>query len=163
MADTISVARRAWNMSRIRGRDTAPEVAVRSILHRAGFRFRLHARGLPGRPDIVLSRYRTTVFVHGCFWHRHEGCRNATTPSSNRGFWQAKLAENVRRDRRNMEDLRKAGWRVSVVWECDVPHGTSLRRALRTLERRRMKNRCENITSSLDFFTDSARRRGARQ
>lgn len=137
MADTISVARRSWNMSRIRGRDTGPEVRVRSILHRAGFRFRIHVRDLPGRPDIVLPRYRTVVFVHGCFWHRHRDCRQASTPSSNREFWLAKFADNQRRDRRNVRQLRRASWRVSIVWECDVPSGVSLRRTLGDLVRRR--------------------------
>ena len=124
-------------MSRIRGRDTAPERAVRSALHRAGFRFRLNVEGLPGRPDVVLPRYRTVVFVHGCFWHRHAGCRNATRPSSNRDFWLAKFADNVRRDRRNVTALRKDGWKVLVVWECEAPAGRSMHRALQTLERTR--------------------------
>ncbi len=105
-------------MSAITAKDTKPERLVRSHLHRAGLRFRLHARGLPGRPDIVLPRWNTVVFVHGCFWHRHGGCRRATTPSSNRRFWNRKFRENVTRDRRNLTALRLAGWRVYVIWEC---------------------------------------------
>jgi DNA mismatch endonuclease (patch repair protein) len=120
MADTISAERRSWNMSRIKGRDTGPELRLRSLLHRAGFRFRLHAKDLAGKPDIVLPRYRTVVFVHGCFWHRHEGCRNATKPSTRAEFWQEKLDGNVERDKRNRAALQKAGWTVITVWECDL-------------------------------------------
>lgn len=120
MADTISAERRSWNMSRIGGRNTKPELLLRSKLHREGFRFRLHARELPGRPDIVLPRYRTAIFVHGCFWHRHSGCRNATMPSTRREFWADKFEGNVERDNRNQEALRQAGWTVEVVWECEL-------------------------------------------
>ena len=107
-------------MSRIRGKDTKPEIAVRSILHRMGYRFRLHRRDLPGKPDIVLPKHRTVVLVHGCFWHRHRGCKYAYTPKSRVQFWQKKFDENVERDRRNRKDLRKEGWKVIVVWECEV-------------------------------------------
>lgn len=120
MTDRLTPDRRSWNMSRIRGRDTAPENLVRSTLHRAGYRFRLHRRDLPGRPDIVLSKYRTVVFVHGCFWHRHAGCRFAYTPKSRVDFWTAKFHANVERDRRNAFALRRLGWRVVTVWECDA-------------------------------------------
>lgn len=107
-------------MSRIRGQDTGPELRLRSLLHRAGFRFRLHAKQLPGRPDVVLPKYRTAIFVHGCFWHRHSGCRNATTPSTRREFWQEKLEGNVSRDARNCAALEAAGWIVRTVWECEL-------------------------------------------
>ncbi|HEX7854736.1 MAG TPA: DNA mismatch endonuclease Vsr [Sphingobium sp.] len=120
MVDTISEERRSWNMSRIRGKDTKPEMILRSLLHKAGFRFRLHNKGLPGKPDIVLPRYRTVIFVHGCFWHRHEGCRNTTTPSTRMEFWQNKFESNVDRDRRNVASLEQLGWRVETVWECDL-------------------------------------------
>lgn len=120
MADTISTERRSWNMSRIKGRDTGPELRLRSLLHRAGFRFRLHAQDLPGKPDIVLPKYHTVIFVHGCFWHRHKGCRNATTPSTRAEFWQAKFNGNVDRDNRNRAALEVAGWTVMTVWECDL-------------------------------------------
>jgi len=120
MVDTITSERRSWNMSRIRGRDTGPELRLRSLLHRAGFRFRLHAKKLPGRPDIVLPKYRMAIFVHGCFWHRHSGCRNATTPSTRAEFWQEKFDTNVRRDARNRADLEAAGWTVMTVWECEL-------------------------------------------
>ena len=107
-------------MSRIRGKDTTPEMVVRSMLHRMGYRFRLHARDLPGRPDIVLPKYRTVVFIHGCFWHRHKGCRNSTTPTNNRRFWVEKLEGNAARDKVRAQALRKLGWRVMVVWECET-------------------------------------------
>jgi DNA mismatch endonuclease (patch repair protein) len=120
MVDTISPKRRSWNMSRIRGKNTKPELVLRSLLHRAGFRFRLHSKDLPGRPDIVLPRYRTAIFVHGCFWHRHDGCRNATMPSTRQEFWSEKLGKNVERDTRNRAALDALGWKVCVVWECEL-------------------------------------------
>ncbi len=107
-------------MSGIRGRDTRPERAVRSFLHRAGLRFRLSRRGLPGRPDIVLPKYRSVVFVHGCFWHRHSGCRYTTNPATNPDFWQRKFQENVERDRRVEQKLSDLGWTVFVVWACEL-------------------------------------------
>lgn len=106
-------------MSGIRGKDTKPERAVRSFLHRAGLRFRLHAK-LPGKPDLTLPRHQSVVFVHGCFWHRHSGCRYTTTPSSNTSFWHEKFAANVRRDLVVKRQLRRLGWRVHVVWACQV-------------------------------------------
>jgi len=120
MADTISAERRSWNMSRITGRNTKPEILLRSLLHRAGFRFRLHAKDLPGKPDIVLAKYRIAIFVHGCFWHRHPGCRNATTPSTRPEFWAEKFDRNVERDARTVAALEEAGWTVLTVWECDL-------------------------------------------
>lgn len=100
--------------------DTGPEVAVRSLLHRSGFRFRKNVRSLPGTPDIVLPRYRTVVFVNGCFWHQHPGCRRATRPASRQEYWDAKLERNIERDREKSERLIAAGWRVLVVWECET-------------------------------------------
>ena len=115
-------------MSRIRSGDTTPEIAVRSILHRLGYRFRLHDRSLPGRPDIVLKRHRVVVFVHGCFWHRHRGCRYAYTPKSNISFWMTKFADNVARDKVAIRQLRRDGWRVLVVWECRLRQPSRLQR-----------------------------------
>jgi DNA mismatch endonuclease (patch repair protein) len=111
-------------MAAIRGRHTAPELAVRGALHAAGFRFRMHRRDLPGSPDVVLPKYRTVIFVHGCFWHRHPRCRFTTDPASNRSFWRRKFVENITRDRRQKRELRTAGWRVLTVWECQArkPH-----------------------------------------
>jgi DNA mismatch endonuclease, patch repair protein len=137
MADRISEDRRSWNMSRIRSRDTKPELILRSALHRAGFRFRLRS-DLPGKPDLVLPRYRTAVFVHGCFWHRHKRCQFAYMPKSRVTFWQDKFDANVSRDQRAQDTLRRLGWTVIIVWECelrrDVP-GT-LDRVRSTLESR---------------------------
>jgi DNA mismatch endonuclease (patch repair protein) len=107
-------------MSRISGRDTKPEMTLRSLLHRAGLRFRLHTRGLPGRPDIVLPKYKTVVLVHGCFWHRHKGCSIAYSPKSNKHFWNTKFSKNVERDAKVRRQLVKLGWRVVVVWECQL-------------------------------------------
>jgi DNA mismatch endonuclease (patch repair protein) len=120
MVDSLTAERRSWNMSRIRGRNTGPELRLRSLLHRAGFRFRLHAKHLPGRPDVVLPKYRTAIFVHGCFWHRHSGCRNATMPSTRREFWQKKFEGNVGRDTHNQAMLEAAGWSVLIIWECEL-------------------------------------------
>ena len=118
MADIVDAATRSRMMSGIRGRNTSPELTVRKHLHRLGFRYRLHVRGLPGVPDIVLPRHHATIFVHGCFWHRHRDCKFATMPSSRRSFWKNKLEGNAKRDRRNVASLRRNGWRVYVVWEC---------------------------------------------
>ena len=106
-------------MSGIRGKNTKPEITVRKFLHRKGLRFRLHAK-LPGKPDLTFPKYKTAVFVHGCFWHRHEGCRFSTTPKNNADFWQKKFAANVERDARATAQLDELGWRVLVVWECQL-------------------------------------------
>lgn len=118
--DTLTKEQRSWVMSRIRGRDTAIEVRLRSALHRMGFRFRKNVRGLPGTPDIVLPKYKTVVFVHGCFWHRHANCKRATMPKSRVAFWRKKFERNIVNDRQHLRDLRKAGWRVVTVWECRI-------------------------------------------
>lgn len=120
MPDVVTAETRSRMMSGIRGRDTKPELAVRRYLHARGLRYRLHVRELPGRPDIVLPRHRTAVFVHGCFWHRHEGCRFAYTPKSRQEFWLPKLEGNAARDARDQQRLLDLGWHVEVVWECDV-------------------------------------------
>ena len=120
MTDIVGSRRRSEMMAGIRGRDTAPERAVRRVAHRMGLRFRLHRKDLPGRPDLVFPRHRLAVFVHGCFWHRHEGCRYAYTPKSRVAFWTRKFAGNVARDRRNEDALRDLGWRVLIVWECEA-------------------------------------------
>ncbi len=107
-------------MSRIRGTETSPERKVRSMLHRAGYRFRKNVSTLPGKPDIVLPKYRTVIFVHGCFWHRHKGCKQATTPGTNTEFWQKKFERNVANDRKHARQLRRLGWHVITVWECQL-------------------------------------------
>jgi DNA mismatch endonuclease (patch repair protein) len=118
MTDRLTSAQRSHNMARIRGTHTAPERMVRSALHRAGFRFRLYRRDLPGHPDVVLPKYSAVVFVHGCFWHRHPGCIYATSPKTRASFWSVKLSGNRKRDIRQTRSLLGAGWRVLVVWEC---------------------------------------------
>ena len=117
-------------MSRIRGRDTGPERIVRSMLHCMGYRFRLNRADLPGKPDIVLPKYGTVVFVHGCFWHRHRGCRYAYTPKSRVTFWQRKFRRNIERDREVRRKLRALGWWVLVVWECELSKPERLARYL---------------------------------
>lgn len=120
MADVHSKEVRSYNMSRIRGKDTKPEVLVRKYLFSRGLRFRKNDKRYPGHPDIVLPKYRTVVFVHGCFWHLHEGCRYAVMPSSNVEFWEKKLYGNRDRDFRNQKELSEMGWNVIVIWECQL-------------------------------------------
>ncbi len=117
-------------MARVRGKDTAPEMRVRRIAHRMGLRFRLHRKDLPGRPDLVFPKHRLAVFVHGCFWHRHPGCRRASTPSTRAEFWQAKFDGNVARDARQQEALEAMGWKVLVLWECGLKDDEAVASAL---------------------------------
>lgn len=118
MTDIVDSQTRSRMMSGIRGKNTKPELALRRSLHALGFRYRLHARGIPGKPDIVMPKYRAVIFVHGCFWHRHAGCRYATVPATRPEFWVDKFDANVVRDAAVQSALREAGWRVGVVWEC---------------------------------------------
>lgn len=118
-------------MARVKGRDTAPERRVRSLLHRMGYRFRLHVAALPGKPDIVLAKHRTVVFVHGCFWHGHTGCARSRRPSSNRAFWNRKIDANIRRDARQRRELAAEGWRVMVIWECALRKPETTARRIR--------------------------------
>jgi DNA mismatch endonuclease (patch repair protein) len=114
-------------MSRIRSTNTTPELLVRSLLHRMGYRFRLHVQNLPGRPDIVLPKYRTVIFVHGCFWHQHPGCSNAREPKTNVEYWLPKLATNVNKFNQHVGVLNKMGWNVAVIWECEAHKIESLK------------------------------------
>ena len=121
MADVFSSAKRSWIMARVKSRNTQPEIAVRSCLHRLGFRFRLKNRDLPGSPDIVLPRFHAVIFVHGCFWHGHGRCtKGKTMPVTNIDFWREKIARNRTRDRQALRDLKKLGWRVFTLWECEI-------------------------------------------
>jgi DNA mismatch endonuclease (patch repair protein) len=129
--DRLSKERRSWNMGRIRSANTTPEIRVRSILHRLGYRFRLHSKELPGRPDIVLPKWHHVIFVHGCFWHRHEDCKFCYTPKSRTDFWTAKFEGTIRRDRAAETALRSMGWHVSIVWECEIGDEVKLASKLR--------------------------------
>ncbi len=120
MSDSLSKEKRSWNMSRIKNKDTSIEVTVRKYLFKQGFRFRKNVASLPGKPDIVLAKYKMVIFIHGCFWHRHEGCKDATTPKSNVEFWEKKFAANVENDTKHREILQNAGWRVITLWQCDI-------------------------------------------
>lgn len=133
MTDIVDPATRSRMMAGIRNRDTAPERVIRQELYRLGIRYRLHNGKLPGRPDIVISRLRTVIFVHGCFWHRHPGCRLAYTPKSNVEFWQRKLEGNAIRDIENQARLIEMGWRVIVIWECEIRDRTAWRERLAKL------------------------------
>lgn len=127
MADFLTSAERSERMSRIRGKDTRPELALRKVLHSLGLRYRLHGVSLIGKPDLVFPRYRTVIFVHGCFWHRHAGCSIATTPKTNTSFWIEKFNKNVNRDTRVISELENLGWKVIIVWECELnSYGKSL-------------------------------------
>jgi DNA mismatch endonuclease (patch repair protein) len=120
VTDIFSKEKRSQIMASVHGRDMTPEKIVRSTAHRLGFRFRLHVRNLPGSPDIVFPRYRKIILINGCFWHNHGGCRKSRLPASNVAFWRKKLSDNARRDRRNLRSLRRLGWRVLVLWECEL-------------------------------------------
>jgi len=131
MADIVNTSTRSRIMSSIRSADTQPEMALRRLLHAAGLRYGLHRKNLPGKPDIVLTRWKAVVLVHGCFWHRHSGCHWCTTPATNSEFWNAKFAKNVQRDQQCVHELLGLGWRVATVWECalrgeDAPRSADL-------------------------------------
>jgi DNA mismatch endonuclease, patch repair protein len=120
MVDTLTPEERSERMSRVRAQDTKPEMKLRRLIHGMGFRYRLHRRDLPGKPDLVFPGRRSIIFMHGCFWHRHEGCGLARLPKSKRAFWSAKLEANKERDQKNISTLEAAGWRVLVIWECQL-------------------------------------------
>lgn len=120
MSDRLTPEKRSWNMSHIRGKDTKIEVLVRKYLFSKGYRFRKNDKRYPGKPDIVLPKYKTVIFVHGCFWHRHDGCKNATIPKTRTEFWVEKFEKNARNDELNQEKLKKLGWNVIIIWECEI-------------------------------------------
>jgi DNA mismatch endonuclease (patch repair protein) len=130
MADVFSKDKRSWIMSRVKGRDTKPELIVRSFVHRMGYRFSLHRRDLPGSPDIVLPRLGKVIFVHGCFWHGHQHCGRSKRPATNKGFWDTKLDSNIKRDKRFRRELSRMGWSVLVVWQCETHDPDALFRKL---------------------------------
>ena len=118
---------RSRNMSAIKSKNTKPEIAVRQVLHSMGYRFRLHSKDLPGSPDIVLPKYKTVIFVHGCFWHRHKDCKYATTPKTRQEFWNKKFTTNIERDLEIHEKIKNLNWRSVVIWECETKHMENLR------------------------------------
>jgi DNA mismatch endonuclease (patch repair protein) len=118
--DIYSREKRSDIMARVKATDSTPELTVRRLLHGLGYRYRLHRNNLPGKPDIVLTKYKSVIFVHGCFWHHHKGCKKSKLPESNADFWRKKILDNVARDKRTIRELRKTGWKVLVLWECQV-------------------------------------------
>ena len=128
--DIVTKATRSRMMAGIRNKDTKPEILVRKHLHSLGFRFRLHRRIGKARPDLVLSRWRTCIFVHGCYWHRHEGCKLASKPKSNTAFWKSTFNQNVERDKRNIAELEALGWSVGIIWECSLRDGSFMEQPL---------------------------------
>lgn len=133
MTDTFTKKKRSWIMSRIKSEDTKPEIKVRSFLHQLGFRFSLRSSKLPGKPDIILKKYNTVVFVHGCFWHLCPNCKSGRLPKSNLSYWQEKLTNNKIRDQKNIKALLKLGWKVIVVWECQTKNEKDLVKSLKTI------------------------------
>jgi len=136
--DKISKEHRSWNMSRITGKNTKPELLFRSMLHKAGYRFRFHDKTIPGKPDVVLKKYKSVIFVHGCFWHRHEGCKNASMPQTRIEFWTDKFAKTVERDKRQQQELKDLSWNVIIVWECELKKDTES--ALKSVTNQLRKN-----------------------
>lgn len=132
-ADIMSPEERSLMMGKIKGRNTKPELIVRSLCHTLGLRFRLHRKDLPSSPDLVFPKYRLCLFVHGCFWHRHPGCKYAYTPKTRLDFWLPKLHRNVERDKEKEELLRSMGWRVGVIWECETKHPDLLESRVRDI------------------------------
>jgi DNA mismatch endonuclease (patch repair protein) len=124
MADSLTKVQRSKNMASIRSKDTKPELTVRRFLYSNGYRYRLHSKDLPGKPDIVLKKYKAAIFVNGCYWHRHTNCKYCYTPKTNTEFWQEKFSKNVLRDKNNYFKLNELGWKVIIVWECDVLNGS---------------------------------------
>lgn len=131
MTDNLTPRQRSHAMSRVRSTDTSPERRLRSLIHHMGYRFRLHRRDLPGRPDLAFPSRRKVIFVHGCFWHQHQSCGKAQIPRTRRNYWQAKLTRNVARDARVKRQLRAEGWKVLVVWECQLANLYTLSRRIR--------------------------------
>jgi len=127
MADKHSKEVRSYNMSRIKGKNTKPEMLVRKYLHASGFRYRLHSKNLPGKPDIVLPKYKTVIFVHGCFWHGHKDCKYFIVPKTNTDFWLNKINGNIINDKKVISALKKEGWKVFVVWGCELKNGKTER------------------------------------
>ncbi len=139
--DIYNRKKRSEIMSKIRATNTKPEILVRRTLYALGYRFRLYGKNLPGKPDIVLPRHRAVIFVHGCFWHHHADCAKSRLPATNVKFWKAKILRNVQRDKKILSGLRRFGWRVMIVWECETKEGKFTKKLIRFLERNRLSIR----------------------
>ena len=149
MGDIHSKETRSYNMSRIRAKDTLPEMIIRKFIHAHGFRYTLHNRLLPGKPDIVLPKYKTIIMVNGCFWHGHKGCKYYTVPKTNTGWWQNKIAGNIANDEKNIKALKTAGWKVVNVWGCDLKKNKIEKTLLMLLQKlTRLKEKVDNIRKS---------------
>ncbi len=137
MTDRISKEHRSWNMSRIKSKHSKPELIVRRLLHNMGYRFRLHVNSLPCKPDIVLKKYKTILFIHGCFWHRHSKCKNGhylpKDPRQGIEFWRDKFEKNIQRDKKNRKNLEKLGWKVAVIWECQTEDIKKLKKKINSI------------------------------
>lgn len=136
MADVHDIATRSYNMSQIKGKDTKPELLVRKYLHAHGIRYRLHNKNLPGKPDLTLTKYHKVIFVNGCFWHGHKGCKYFVLPKTRTEWWQDKIEETIKRDNKNMMDLKERGWNSLVIWECELKpekRNTTLKNILFTI------------------------------
>jgi len=129
--DKLTPEKRSWNMGRIRSKDTKPEKVVRSMLHKSGLRFRLHRKDLPGKPDIILPKFKTVIFVHGCFWHRHKGCQYSYTPKSRKEFWEKKFQDNITRDKKARKELEDLGWKIILIWECELKNIDSVQKKIK--------------------------------
>ena len=126
MVDNLTEAQRSYTMTKVKSKNTAPEKKVRTLLHRLGYRFRLHRKNLPGKPDIVFPKHKLIIFVHGCFWHQHKNCKKAKRPKSRTDYWDNKLQKNITRDKSNQKKLQKLGWRCEIIWECETKHHDTL-------------------------------------
>lgn len=133
MTDNLTPEKRSWNMRRIRAKNTSPELIVRSLIHNMGYRFRLYKKDLPGKPDIVLPKYKVVIFVHGCFWHRHKGCPRCTTPKSNVSYWNKKFNRNIERDREARKELKRSGWKTVIIWECETKNKKTVLRKINSV------------------------------
>jgi DNA mismatch endonuclease (patch repair protein) len=144
VADVFTKSKRSWIMAKVHSHDTSPEIIVRSTLHRLGYRFRLYSDKLPGKPDIILPRFHKLIFVHGCFWHQHKGCKASARPSSHSEYWNKKLDKNVLRDKRNLAALKNAGWDILIIWECQILKKISIVNKIKKF----MKTANKNLSAS---------------
>ncbi|WP_102408517.1 very short patch repair endonuclease [Parabacteroides bouchesdurhonensis] len=148
MADVHSKEIRSYNMSRIRGKNTKPEILIRKSLFSKGFRYNLHSKNLPGKPDIVLPKYKTVIFVHGCFWHGHEGCQYYVIPKTRTEFWLNKINTNIQNDMKNLISLKNMGWNVITIWECETKKKNNIKVLIDQIEKELYNNLMSNKNTS---------------